>query len=306
MLSYVGDVNGNRLLLLDLRGQKRVSCTDLAEVSARLCATGYIDDLLAIEHSDVAIAALRVIGADRREADFCGDGFLLVLHILDEQMRKAGCQATTLTIETKHGVKSGHRTEDGKISARIGAIEVRDAEPTEPERRAIEATGVEYEGFRIVGEPHLLVSSPIGSELQNLDQVGFERLARQLAPIVAHEGGVNVTMILSSGSRTATIRTFERGVKRMTLACGSGAVAAATVIFDRDPAKTEFRIASPGGLHLVSTDQAGTDWRLAAAEIQVDAVQDFDIDVFDPKRDGQRLMQFILAKPAARQPAHRR
>ncbi|MHA6263045.1 diaminopimelate epimerase [Arenibacterium sp. CAU 1754] len=295
MLSYVGDVNGNRLLLLDLRGEEHVSSTDLAEVSEKLCATGLIDDLLAIQHSEEACASLRVIGADRREADFCGDGFLFVLNVLSDQMRRTGRQETTLSIETLHGIKYGARSEEGYVSAMIGAVEIRDAELTAAAQQAIEAFGVIYEGYRIAGEPHLVVSSPIGSDLQNLDQVQFEQLARQLASLIKHEGGVNVTMILSSASQYAKIRTFERGVKRMTQACGSGAVAAASLVFERDRSKTDFKIESPGGLHLVSTDPHGKNWQLAAAEINVAATQDFEIDVFDPKRDIQRLLQFILA-----------
>jgi diaminopimelate epimerase len=295
MISYVGDVNGNRLLLLDLRNTSQVSAEDLAQLSESLCATGSIDDLLAIEKSDTAFAKLRITGADRREADFCGDGFLFVAHILFEELRAAGHDATSLLIETKRGVKSGVRNEDGSVSAMIGPVGIRDGVLTVAARRALEGLGVRYEGFRIAGEPHLVVSAPPGSDVHALDQSEFEHLARQLAPLIAYDGGVNVTMILSSAPQTAKIRTFERGVKRMTLACGSGAVAAASLIYERDRTKTDFRIESPGGLHLVSTDRDGRDWLLAAEAIHVDAMRDFHTDIFDPEREEQRLLHFILA-----------
>lgn len=295
MLAYVGNVNGNRLLLLDLRGEDTVSSTDLAEVSEQLCATGCIDDLLAIEHSQAATAAIRVIGADRREADFCGDGFLFVLHVLFEKMRRAGQKEAALCIETKHGIKSGFRHEDGSVSAVIGAVENRDAEVTASARKAIEACGLVYEGFRVVGEPHLVVSCPAGSAMQNIDQSQFERLAQQLTPLVAHEGGVNVTLILSDGTDSARIRTFERGVKRMTRACGSGAVATATLIFEHHGSKTDFKIVSPGGFHLVSTDPHGETWRLTAEKILLEATQNFQFDVFDPTGVTPRLLEFVLA-----------
>ena len=79
----------------------------------------------------------------------------------------------------------------------------------------------------------------------------------------------------------------------MTQACGSGAVATASILFERDRSMTEFQIESPGGLHIVSTDAQGKTWLLAAEEINIDAARDFEMDVFDPKRESERLLEFI-------------
>ena len=63
------------------------------------------------------------------------------------------------------------------------------------------------------------------------------------------------------------MRTYERGVENETLACGTGATAAAIVAnFTRQPATDRFRIDVPGGQLRVTftrrSDQHYTDIRL--------------------------------------------
>lgn len=293
MFAHVGDVNGNRFLLLDLRAAQHISVESLGEISAKLCESEYIDDLLVIEHSDVADARLQIIGGDKREADFCGDGFLIVLHLLFAERDASDSPTTRLAIETRHGVKYGVRSETGEIAGEVGTITNGDAQITASARRQIEALGVAVEGFRIAGEPHLVVSAPPGSALPGRDKRQLEDLARKLVPCVPFEGGINVTMILDREPERARICTFERGVQRITRACGSGAIAAASVLFERDPSQTVRTIVSPGGRHCVSSDSEGQRWWLSAETLRIEAQQQFDIDVPDPERDTERLLNFV-------------
>ncbi len=85
---------------------------------------------------------------------------------------------------------------------------------------------VKYD-FINTGSPHIVVYEESLINPVNVQGNGFEAFALELrhhsffAP-----GGVNVNLVAKSGM-DLKIRTFERGVERETLACGSGTAAAA-------------------------------------------------------------------------------
>lgn len=71
--------------------------------------------------------------------------------------------------------------------------------------------------------------------------------------------GTNVDFVRIEGPGELRMRTYERGVENETLACGTGATAAAIVAnFVLQPDVTAFRIAVPGGLLRVEFARAAT------------------------------------------------
>jgi diaminopimelate epimerase len=114
-----------------------------------------------------------------------------------------------------------------------------------------------------VGVPHLVL------EVSDLDRVGLMDRGRELRSHQAlGRAGANVNFVAPSpgaGGAAWRIRTFERGVEGETLACGTGAVAAAVALVGAGRAKMPVTLITRSGLPLrikatVASDKASNVW----------------------------------------------
>ena len=249
----IGHVNFNRLLVTDLRDHKAIDDEHLRVLSEKLCNEAFIDDVIVLERSSIADARMRIFGADGREAEFCGNGALLSLQLLFNERQSAGDPRGELDLETASGVKHGIRENNGRVAVEVGIVTKLDDAIDDRTLSRFDGLGVNFEGFRLSGEPHLVVSAPPGSAVINQSRQAFEAMARSVAQLVEFDGGVNVTLILVQDDCGLCIRTYERGVQRMTESCGSGAVAAASTRIYGSTCPT-ITVISPGGEHHVWTD----------------------------------------------------
>ena len=129
--------------------------------------------------------------------------------------------------------------------------------------------------YLIVGVPHLVLfwdrpmaEAPVSTVGRSL------RWHADLAP-----DGANVDFVSVSSAHDLELRTFERGVEAETLACGSGALAAAAVVLAQERAELPLTVLTKGGFRLViePAEQNGF-WRItgdarlvASGELAVDA-----------------------------------
>ena len=97
--------------------------------------------------------------------------------------------------------------------------------------------------FLNTGVPHYV---EFVDDLEAVDVTGRGRAIRR--DTARFPQGTNVNFVQIAGDGAIRIRTYERGVENETLACGTGATAAAIVTaFARQPHTTDFRITVPGG-----------------------------------------------------------
>ena len=97
--------------------------------------------------------------------------------------------------------------------------------------------------FLNTGVPHYV---EFVDDLEAVDVTGRGRAIRR--DTTRFPQGTNVNFVQITGDGTIRMRTYERGVENETLACGTGATAAAIVTaFARQPHTTDFRITVPGG-----------------------------------------------------------
>jgi diaminopimelate epimerase len=206
---------GNDFILIDNR-EGKVDADALRPSIPLICRRRFsvgADGLIILEHSAKAHFRWRFFNADGSEAEMCGNGgrcAARLAHLL-------GMAPADLTFETRAGL----------IKAQVkGTIVQLTLPPPSDIRLGIFLPIGDKEisvDFVNTGVPHAVILAP---DLHEVDVVGLGRRIRQ------HEafqpGGTNVDFISVDNGRVA-IRTYERGVEDETLACGTGAVAAAII-----------------------------------------------------------------------------
>ncbi|MBI1929747.1 diaminopimelate epimerase [Candidatus Poribacteria bacterium] len=206
---------GNDFVIIDNReGIVPYENTDfVTKVCKRRMSVG-ADGVLLVENADGADFRMRYFNADGGEVETCGNGarciskFAYINGITPERMR----------FETRAGIY--------KSEIVASNVKVRMSDPTDirlnfPLRLT---DGVHNVCFANTGVPHVIffVNPLEGTDVFNLGRQ--TRYHDDFKP-----AGTNANFVRVRNPQEIDIRTYERGVEDETLACGTGAIAAAIV-----------------------------------------------------------------------------
>ncbi|OGP54172.1 MAG: diaminopimelate epimerase [Deltaproteobacteria bacterium RBG_13_52_11] len=206
---------GNDFILIDNR-EGKIDVDALRPSIPQLCrhklSVG-ADGLIILEHSAKAHFRWRFFNADGSEAEMCGNGGRCAARLA----HLVGMAPADLTFETVAGL----------IRAQVKGRGVKLTLPPPSDIRLGISLPIEEEEVSVdfinTGVPHAVIFAP---DLLKADVIGLGRRIRH------HEAfqpaGTNVDFIKVDNG-TVAIRTYERGVEDETLACGTGAVAAALI-----------------------------------------------------------------------------
>lgn len=187
------------------------------------------DGLIVFFSSAIADYKMRIFNADGSEPAMCGNGIRCLFDLLQKQ-------EDVLNIETLHGVLSCCR-KDGEIAVNLGVPKILHWPIKLPEGDVfVVDTGV----------PHAVLF------VDELDKVNVSEIGTQIR--FAHDVNVNFVSVLDN--KKIALRTYERGIEGETLACGTGAAAAAFV------AMKQYHLLSPvSTLTRSSFDQTPTQYQ---------------------------------------------
>ncbi len=200
------------------------------------------DGVLFVSRSDDADLRMRLFQPDGSEAEMCGNGIrCLVMYAIDKGYVKRG----TVVVRTKAGKR--------KVVARKNSVNVDMGTPLFA-RQAIPALGA---GDEFVETMCGVVVSAVNTGVPHaiIFDEKFESEFDELAPKIRFDPifpqGVNVSFVRVDGN-SLFIRTYERGVERETLSCGTGAVAAAAVANQMGLIGTQAVVNTWGGSLLIT------------------------------------------------------
>ena len=220
---------GNDFILIDARGTDPVID---GKTIARLCDRHFgigADGVMTLRRSAELDCSMRYFNADGSEGEMCGNGgrcFALFAEHL-------GIGGETKYFDAPDGLHTAHilRTKGMTGEIELGMIRVEQIR-----------CGDGW-WFLNTGVPHYVefVDAVAGVDVATRGRAIRRDTAR-------FPQGTNVNFVEIEGEGRIRVRTYERGVEAETLACGTGATAAAIVTnFVRQPRATKYEVTVPGG-----------------------------------------------------------
>jgi len=230
---------GNDFIMIDARDLADASVELDARRIARLCdrrlGIGADGLIVVADHGELDFA-MSYFNADGGEAEMCGNGARCAFRHAHALGRVGG----EGRFASAAGTHEGRLAEDGIEVTLTPPRDLRtdiDLDETHPFPRT---------HYVNTGVPHLVIP------VDDLESIGLERWgpAMRSDPALGAAGAnVNWVQALSDGTAWL-IRTYERGVEAETLACGTGASAAAVILVDLGLAEAPVDLLTRGGYRL--------------------------------------------------------
>lgn len=208
------------------------------------------DQLISIERASRAdaVAAYRIWNSDGSVARQCGNGARCVAAWLQREDARLGPH---IRLESPSGLIEVQALGDGRYRLDLGRPSFAHARiPFLPSSATVAIDALRFrldlDGETVIfapcgmGNPHAVI------EVDDLATAPVERLAQRLQARPEFPGGVNVGFAQVRAPDAIDLRVYERGVGE-TLACGSGACAAAAVLIRSGRISRSPAVHLPGG-----------------------------------------------------------
>ena len=233
---YKMSASGNDFIVIDNRERivERLF-PDVTELVAKACRRRLsvgADGLILIEKSEGADFAWRFYNADGSEADMCGNGGRCAARFAFEN----GIAGKKLTFKTLAGIMKAEIMENHVKLQLTTPVDVKLDYAVILENNELFVSSVN------TGVPHVILLT------DDVERAPVEELGRALRYHKAFSPqGTNVDFVEIVDKQNAKVRTYERGVEGETLACGTGAVAAAVILNRKKMAGNDVRLLTRGG-----------------------------------------------------------
>ncbi len=256
---------GNDFILIDdMSGREN----DLAGLAKKLCQRRLsvgADGLIAACSSGSADVRMRIFNADGSEAEMCGNGIrCLARYVYD----KGIVNKEQMSVETGAGIMKPLLMTSDEGDVELVRVDMGmpcfDCEkiPVKWEKSPlyidtkIDGRDVSL-GSVLMGVPHTVV---ISEDMSGVCEMGP---AIEKAPIFPQKTNVNFVKIIDK--KTIEMRTWERGVGE-TLACGTGATAAAALLHERGDVERDVEVRLFAGSLFIHIDGDGRCFMSGPAE----------------------------------------
>jgi len=183
---------------------------------------------------------MHYFNSDGHEAEMCGNGARCSF-ALAHAVGLVGDRGTFASAAGRH---QGRMTSEGDVEVQLTSWSGLET--------SLDLTDLPWadSGFCNTGVPHVVVLLPDRNSLEEIDIMRWGPVLRRHPRFGSSGSNVNWAAV-DAESGKVHLRTFERGVEAETLACGTGASAAAVILCGRGLVSSPVRVRTRGGDELV-------------------------------------------------------
>jgi len=238
---------GNDFIVIDGIHQRiQLSAAQIQTLAHRQFGIGF-DQLLLVESSDIADFKYRIFNADGSEVAQCGNGArCFVRFVVDQQLTKKH----EISVETASGIITPKLENNGLVTVNMGAPrfepqQIPFAADVQADTYMLEVQGQQIEISAIsMGNPHAV------QIVDDVETAPVQTMGSQIEIHPRFPERVNAGFMQIIDPHHIKLRVFERGSGE-TLACGTGACAAAVAGIQRGLLQSPVRVSARGGeLHI--------------------------------------------------------
>jgi diaminopimelate epimerase len=207
---------------------------------------------------------MRYFNRDGRESEMCGNGARASAYYAFRHGLAPAEMQFDVSGDIYHAAVTGNRV-------RLRMQKPRDLQLAP---RVLEEKEFEEGGYVNTGVPHYVLFVP---DVEPVDVAGLGvkyRRHKNFQP-----AGTNVNFVAAKGAAHLSLRTYERGVEEETLACGTGAVAAAIFAHLKKQMPFPIQLTTRGGELTVYGDEHFEKLELEG-EVRLVYYGEFDLDNF--------------------------
>ena len=256
---------GNDFIVIDCRdGKLGVMREELGALAKRLCDRRFgigADQILLLNNSDKADFLMRIFNADGSEVEMCGNGIrCFAKYVWDRKLSAK----SMLEIETAAGIIKPEKSGDlVKVDMGAPVLDGRQI-PVDLEGLIKDyPLTIEDKTFNItcvpMGNPHAVMF------VDDVDGFDVKRFGPRIETHRLFPKKINVEFVQAVDQKTLRMRVWERGAGE-TMACGTGASAAAVAAHLKGIAEKKVTVKLLGGELLIELHENGHVYMTGPAE----------------------------------------
>ena len=202
------------------------------------------DGIILLENGSKTPIRMRYYNSDGVEAALCGNG-----------VRCAGFLAKELGFVNKNDfqLEAADGLHDIQLNGTQVCVSLLPPTGCKTGLNIIQEPGFTEGAFLVVGVSHYVIFVP------ELEQVDVETIAPYYRHHSVFPNGTNINFVQMLGKSEIRVRTFEKGVEKETLSCGTGCVASALIVSRIHGIESPVPVHTRGGLLSVNFDLSWND-----------------------------------------------